>query len=335
MNKEVKKSTAILIFICTTVFCFFCYFIALSPNTFDTNKSNSDNISVIDTTSMLLNSLKIDNEKLKKDLEACKIELEKYKTAPENLLIELRNSYELKDYDKSNELINEIHKIANGTTFDIEAQKINNSIKEEQEKTNVQKAKDILEVTSATVSKKYYEYIGGLEYMTININYKINCENADKISFYLTALDSNNNTVNLYPYSSDDLYIIESSGSKTKGKYSDTFNVNWSNTSISKIRVWKVEVTINNTKFVLTNYDKKSNNELKFDNQIQLSTIIPSSTLNTSNKSDVKKEVIVYITETGSKYHRSSCSYLRQSKIQIDESKAIRQGYTPCSRCNP
>ena len=46
-------------------------------------------------------------------------------------------------------------------------------------------------------------------------------------------------------------------------------------------------------------------------------------------------EHIVYITDTGSKYHRSSCSYVRQSKIQIDESKAIRQGYTPCSRCNP
>ncbi len=45
-------------------------------------------------------------------------------------------------------------------------------------------------------------------------------------------------------------------------------------------------------------------------------------------------ETIVYITNTGSKYHRNSCSYLRQSKIQIDESKAIRQGYTPCSRCN-
>lgn len=54
-----------------------------------------------------------------------------------------------------------------------------------------------------------------------------------------------------------------------------------------------------------------------------------------SNSSDVKKEVIVYITDTGTKYHRNSCSYLRQSKIQIDESKAIRQGYTPCSRCNP
>lgn len=43
----------------------------------------------------------------------------------------------------------------------------------------------------------------------------------------------------------------------------------------------------------------------------------------------------VYITRTGEKYHRSGCRYLRQSKIAIDRSAAIRQGYTPCSVCNP
>lgn len=48
-----------------------------------------------------------------------------------------------------------------------------------------------------------------------------------------------------------------------------------------------------------------------------------------------KMENTVYITRTGSKYHKSSCSYLRQSKISINLSNAIRQGYTACSRCNP
>lgn len=43
----------------------------------------------------------------------------------------------------------------------------------------------------------------------------------------------------------------------------------------------------------------------------------------------------VYITNTGSKYHRGSCSYLRNSKHAIDKDDAISQGYTPCSRCNP
>ena len=43
----------------------------------------------------------------------------------------------------------------------------------------------------------------------------------------------------------------------------------------------------------------------------------------------------VYITETGEKYHRDGCQYLRQSQIAITKSDAINSGYTPCSRCNP
>ncbi len=47
------------------------------------------------------------------------------------------------------------------------------------------------------------------------------------------------------------------------------------------------------------------------------------------------KEVTVYITKTGTKYHRSSCSYLRRSSIPIDLNRAVNLAYTPCSRCNP
>jgi hypothetical protein len=43
----------------------------------------------------------------------------------------------------------------------------------------------------------------------------------------------------------------------------------------------------------------------------------------------------VYVTRTGTKYHNSSCSYLRQSKISIDLKKAKEQGYTACSVCKP
>lgn len=42
----------------------------------------------------------------------------------------------------------------------------------------------------------------------------------------------------------------------------------------------------------------------------------------------------VYITNTGSKYHRSSCSSLNKSKIAISLDKA-KSGYGPCGRCNP
>lgn len=43
---------------------------------------------------------------------------------------------------------------------------------------------------------------------------------------------------------------------------------------------------------------------------------------------------IVYITNTGSKYHRAGCSYLK-SKKAITKEQAVSQGYSPCSRCNP
>ena len=53
----------------------------------------------------------------------------------------------------------------------------------------------------------------------------------------------------------------------------------------------------------------------------------PSTTIYDTNSS------IVYVTRTGEKYHKSNCSYLRQSKIEINLSEAKRLGYTPCSRC--
>ena len=53
-----------------------------------------------------------------------------------------------------------------------------------------------------------------------------------------------------------------------------------------------------------------------------------------SKELDTKAET-VYITKTGSKYHRGNCSYLKKSKITILKSKAIRSGFGACSRCKP
>lgn len=46
-------------------------------------------------------------------------------------------------------------------------------------------------------------------------------------------------------------------------------------------------------------------------------------------------EVIVYITDTGSKYHSSGCRYLKKSQHSISLGNAISQGYGPCSVCHP
>ena len=57
------------------------------------------------------------------------------------------------------------------------------------------------------------------------------------------------------------------------------------------------------------------------------------STENNSVVSD-NQSVVVYRTRTGSKYHRSGCSYLK-SKIETTVSDAQAMGLGPCSRCNP
>lgn len=45
--------------------------------------------------------------------------------------------------------------------------------------------------------------------------------------------------------------------------------------------------------------------------------------------------VTVYITDTGSKYHRSGCRYLKDSQHEISLSSAKSKGYEPCKVCKP
>lgn len=60
-----------------------------------------------------------------------------------------------------------------------------------------------------------------------------------------------------------------------------------------------------------------------------------SPSYNTSDsQSSTSNSYTVYITDTGSKYHRSGCSYLK-SKHAISKADAVAAGYTPCSRCKP
>lgn len=52
-------------------------------------------------------------------------------------------------------------------------------------------------------------------------------------------------------------------------------------------------------------------------------------------KPSVAAKAIVYITDSGSKYHAAGCSYLKNSSTEIELDDAISEGYTPCSRCKP
>lgn len=52
-------------------------------------------------------------------------------------------------------------------------------------------------------------------------------------------------------------------------------------------------------------------------------------------KAQQQEAITVYITKTGSKYHRAGCRYLSKSCIPISLEEAVRRGYTPCSVCRP
>lgn len=52
-------------------------------------------------------------------------------------------------------------------------------------------------------------------------------------------------------------------------------------------------------------------------------------------KQDEKKEIIVYITPKGKKYHQAGCRYLARSSIPISKEKAQSSGYLPCKVCRP
>jgi methylphosphotriester-DNA--protein-cysteine methyltransferase len=54
-----------------------------------------------------------------------------------------------------------------------------------------------------------------------------------------------------------------------------------------------------------------------------------------AQESDEFEEIIVYITNTGTKYHRETCNSLRRSKIPITLEQAIERGYEPCRNCKP
>lgn len=52
-------------------------------------------------------------------------------------------------------------------------------------------------------------------------------------------------------------------------------------------------------------------------------------------KAESEQGQTVYVTRTGSKYHRAGCQYLRSSSRSLDLNEALSAGYSGCSRCRP
>jgi len=50
---------------------------------------------------------------------------------------------------------------------------------------------------------------------------------------------------------------------------------------------------------------------------------------------DSSEDRQVYVTKTGKRYHRKTCSSLSKSSIKLKLSEAKAKGCTPCKRCKP
>ena len=64
------------------------------------------------------------------------------------------------------------------------------------------------------------------------------------------------------------------------------------------------------------------------------SDIDDSSDVADDTSDDVTPDPIVYITDTGSKYHRADCRTLKDSKIEKHLSE-VKGSYQPCGVCHP
>jgi len=69
-----------------------------------------------------------------------------------------------------------------------------------------------------------------------------------------------------------------------------------------------------------------------WDYRAGITTASSSKSSSVDKSNFISSAETVYITRTGKKYHRSSCSSLSKSKIPISLEDACKRGFEPCSR---
>jgi hypothetical protein len=61
----------------------------------------------------------------------------------------------------------------------------------------------------------------------------------------------------------------------------------------------------------------------------------PVATVKSTAKPNGGNGIVVYRTDSGTKYHMDGCSSLAKSKIAVSLANAKAMGLTPCSKCHP
>lgn len=105
-------------------------------------------------------------------------------------------------------------------------------------------------------------------------------------------------------------------------KYVDYFTKFQKEAREANIGLWAIEPSSN-----LATNTETGEKTLPEDN--------PTSSQKEGEQTGEKKEITVYVTATGEKYHKDGCRYLKKSKIPMSLSEAKESGYEPCSVCKP
>jgi|HigsolmetaAR203D_1030402.scaffolds.fasta_scaffold00576_3 competence protein ComEC len=141
----------------------------------------------------------------------------------------------------------------------------------------------------------------------------------DKQGTIILESDGIKITANKDPYNINDADINTTKSDKS------TYNSNSSSTDKTKADTVKTSTNKTETSKSQSNNTGKSSTSKTDTNKSD------SSNKNTESA----KNIIVHITNTGSKYHRAGCRHLSKSDIEVTLEEALNKGLTPCKTCNP
>lgn len=91
--------------------------------------------------------------------------------------------------------------------------------------------------------------------------------------------------------------------------------------------------TVNQSNQTTQNLTKTQSKTTSAQTSTKSTATSSNATTNKSTTVQNTNSETVYVTKTGKKYHKSGCSYLKDSKIAKTLSEAKSQGYTACSKC--
>lgn len=102
-----------------------------------------------------------------------------------------------------------------------------------------------------------------------------------------------------------------------------------------KIKTYRTD---ENGTIIATSTGKKISFSAKATDLSKVTSTPSNSDSNSSSSSTTttsKDSTTVYITNSGTKYHKAGCRYIKDSKIKTTIAKAKKDKYTPCKVCKP